>query len=68
MLSFLSFRNVNDQVSHPYKTTGKIMFVQLVYLLARLLVRVCGRIHYRVVCDDGWRLIIWANASLNYVT
>ena len=23
-LSFLSFRSVNDQVSHPYKTTGKI--------------------------------------------
>ena len=23
-LSFLSFRNVSDQVSHPYKTTGKI--------------------------------------------
>ena len=23
-LSFLSSRNVNDQVSHPYKTTGKI--------------------------------------------
>jgi hypothetical protein len=25
-LSFLSSRNVNDQVSHPYKTTGKIVF------------------------------------------
>ena len=24
-LSFLSFRNINDQVSHPYKTTGKII-------------------------------------------
>ena len=24
-LSFLFFRNVNDQVSHPYKTTGKII-------------------------------------------
>ena len=24
-LSFLSSRNVNDQVSHPYKTTGKII-------------------------------------------
>jgi len=23
-LSFLSSRNVSDQVSHPYKTTGKI--------------------------------------------
>ena len=23
-LSFLSSRNINDQVSHPYKTTGKI--------------------------------------------
>ena len=26
-LSFLSSRNVNDQVSHPYKTTGKIRIV-----------------------------------------
>jgi len=25
-LSFLSSRNVNGQVSHPYKTTGKIIF------------------------------------------
>ena len=25
ILSFLSSRNVNDQVSHPYKTTGKII-------------------------------------------
>jgi len=24
-LSFLSFRNVSDQVSHPYKTRGKII-------------------------------------------
>jgi len=24
-LSFLSSRNVNNQVSHPYKTTGKII-------------------------------------------
>jgi len=24
-LSFLSFRSVSDQVSHPYKTTGKIV-------------------------------------------
>jgi hypothetical protein len=24
-LSFLSSLNVSDQVSHPYKTTGKIM-------------------------------------------
>jgi hypothetical protein len=24
-LSFISSRNVSDQVSHPYKTTGKIM-------------------------------------------
>ena len=26
-LSFLSSRNVNDQVSHPYKTTGKIISI-----------------------------------------
>jgi len=26
-LSFLSSRNVSDQVSHPYKTTGKIIVV-----------------------------------------
>ena len=24
-LSFLSSRNINDQVSHPYNTTGKII-------------------------------------------
>ena len=29
-LSFLSSRNVNDQVSHPYKTTGKI---KILYIL-----------------------------------
>ena len=28
-LSFLSFRNVSDQVSHPYKTTGKIMVLYI---------------------------------------
>jgi len=26
-ISFLSSRNVNDQVSHPYKTTGKIVII-----------------------------------------
>ena len=28
-LSFLSSRNVNDQVSHPYKTTGKIIVLYM---------------------------------------
>jgi len=28
-LSFLSSRNVNDQVSHPYKTTGKIIVLYI---------------------------------------
>ena len=28
-LSFLSSRNVNDQISHPYKTTGKIIFLYI---------------------------------------
>ena len=28
-LSFLSSRNVNDQVSHPYKTTGKIIVLDI---------------------------------------
>jgi len=28
-LSFISSRNVNDQVSHPYKTTGKIIFLYI---------------------------------------
>jgi len=28
-LSFLSSRNVNDQVSHPYKTKGKIIFLNI---------------------------------------
>ena len=30
-LSFLSSRNVNDQVSHPYKTTGKVGFTIEIY-------------------------------------
>jgi len=29
-LNFLSFGNVNDQVSHPYKKTGKI---KILYIL-----------------------------------
>jgi len=28
-LSFLSSRSVSDQVSHPYKTTGKITFLYI---------------------------------------
>jgi len=28
-LSFLSYRNVSDQVSHPYKTTGKIIVLYI---------------------------------------
>ena len=28
-LSFLSSRNVNDQVAHPYKTTGKIIILYI---------------------------------------
>jgi len=28
-LSFLFFRNVSDQVSHPYKTTGKIIVLYI---------------------------------------
>ena len=28
-LSFLSSRNVNDQVSHPYKTIGKILVLYI---------------------------------------
>jgi hypothetical protein len=28
-LSFLSSRNVNDQVSHPYKTTGKVIVLYI---------------------------------------
>ena len=28
-LSFLSFRNVSDQASHPYKTTGKIIVIYI---------------------------------------
>jgi len=27
--SFLSSRNVSDQVSHPYKTTGKILVLYI---------------------------------------
>jgi len=39
-LSFLYSRNVNDQFSHPYKTTGKIIVIlQLtlyIYIYSRL--------------------------------
>jgi len=28
-LSFLSFRNVSDKASHPYKTTGKIIVLYI---------------------------------------
>jgi len=28
-LSFLSSRNINDQLSHPYKTTGKIIVLYI---------------------------------------
>jgi len=28
-LNFLSSRNVSDQVSHTYKTTGKIIFLYI---------------------------------------
>jgi len=31
-LSFLSSRNVNNQVSHPYKTTGKIIVLTYIYI------------------------------------
>jgi len=31
-LSFLSSRNVSDQVSHPYKTTGKIIVLYILIL------------------------------------
>jgi len=29
-VSFLSSRNVSDQVSHPYKTTGKIKILYII--------------------------------------
>ena len=32
-LSFLSSRNVNDQVSHPYKTTGKIIVLYILIFI-----------------------------------
>ena len=31
-LSFLSYRNVKDQVSYPYKTTGKIIVLYILIL------------------------------------
>ena len=33
ILSFLSSRNVNDQVSRPYKTTDKIIYVDYEYTI-----------------------------------
>jgi len=38
-LSFLSSRNVNDQVSHPYKTTGKIIILYIniyIYIYSKI--------------------------------
>jgi len=35
-LSLLSSRNVNDQVSHPFKTTGKIIVLYIYLDLALL--------------------------------
>ena len=46
ILSFLSSRNVNDQVSHPYKTTGKIIVLyicdQLILIPYYTLTYLCG--------------------------
>jgi hypothetical protein len=36
-LSFLSSRNVSDQVSHPYKTTGKIIVLYIHILIFKVL-------------------------------
>jgi len=35
-LSFLSSYNINDQVSHPYKTTGEIIFSSELYYNIKL--------------------------------
>ena len=35
-LSFLSSRNVSDQVSHPYKTTGKIIILYILIVRLKL--------------------------------
>ena len=34
-ISFLSSRNVSDQVSHPYKTTGKIIFLYILMFTSK---------------------------------
>ena len=36
-LSFLSSRNVSDQASHPYKTTGKIIVLRVYILIFKFL-------------------------------
>jgi len=44
-LSFLSSRNVSDQVSHPYKTTGKIIVLYILifkFLVSNLDAILCG--------------------------
>jgi len=49
-LSFLSSRNVNDQVSHPYKTTGKIIINQsLHYVLPDLTLKKTGNVHINLI-------------------
>jgi hypothetical protein len=53
-LSFLSSRNVSDQVSHPYKTTGKkYLFIYLYFNIS---------VYYKFILysvrDDDMRSII----------
>jgi len=37
-LSFLSSGNVNDQVSHPYKTTGKIIVLYILIIIIIIII------------------------------
>jgi len=53
-LSFLSSRNVSDQVSHPYKTTGKII-VKRRYNI-RILKKQQENEDYISECGCGWIL------------
>ena len=49
-LIFLSSRNVSDQVSHPYKTTGKIIVLYISFSwLATLILLFCPAFYWRDV-------------------